>query len=285
MEITPVYQKMNEMFEEVEIYHHIPKGKGIRAQLVLHISPDAVSLAAAIESIHLASLLHDDVIDKASTRRGKKSINYLYGDEMAILVGDIFFSKALQELIPHNPTSATALAHVIYNLSMGEIEDVNLSKQMNLNKDKYMNMIYKKTACLIEMACKEAARLANLDIDTYAKYGKHLGLVFQIIDDILDIVSDEATLGKPVMNDLKEGKMTLPFIYMYEQLNQQDKQYFRTLFKKQLTDKEIDWIKHKIQPAIIQTYNEASKLAHDGIQNIKDQYLQDLMLKLINRKF
>jgi octaprenyl-diphosphate synthase len=283
--MNKVYELMNKMFQDVELFNEIPKGKGVRAKLITTINPDAISLAASVESIHLASLLHDDVIDEAKLRRGKKSINAIYGDKIAIMIGDILFSRALEYLIDYDKMSAKALANVIYMLSMGEMEDVALSENMNLDKNKYMNMIYKKTACLIEMSCRESARLAGLNSEIYAKYGKNLGLVFQIVDDILDIISDEKTLGKPVMNDLYEGKMTLPFIYMYEELNNDEKEYFKTLFKKRLTQEEQNWIKDRIQSAIKKSYQEAVNLANEGIESIDNDYLSEIMLKLINRKF
>ena len=280
-----IYNELNNLFKDIEIFKQIPKGKGVRAKLIKLINPNAIPLAVAVESIHLASLLHDDVIDESELRRGEKSINAIYGDKIAIMLGDIIFSKALEYLIDYDKESAKQLANTIYMLSLGEMEDVNLSEFMNLDKDKYLSMIYKKTACLIEMACKESARLAGLNSENYAIYGKNLGLVFQIVDDILDIVSDEKTLGKPVMNDLYEGKMTLPFIYMYEYLNEDDKNYFKTLFKKRLNEKEINWIKEKIKPAIKKSYEEAVGLANEGVKNIDNEELKNIMLKLINRKF
>ena len=280
-----VYEFMEQKFCEIKEFSKIPKGKGVRAKLIMFINPSAIPLASAVEAIHLASLLHDDVIDESSLRRGKKSINALYGDKMAIMLGDIIFAKALKWLVQYDKLAGIALADTIYMLSMGEMEDVKLSTQMNLDKDKYLSMIYKKTSVLIEMACRESARLAGFDSEKYAKYGKNLGLVFQIIDDILDIVSDEKTLGKPVMNDLYEGKMTLPFIYMYEYLDKKDKEYFKTLFKKRLTKNEENWIKNKIKPAIKRSYEEAKKLAKDGIRGIDEQFLVDTMMKLIDRKF
>ena len=280
-----VYQFMETIFKDIPLFNEIPKGKGIRAKIITFIAPEAIPLAAAVETIHLASLLHDDVIDGATLRRGVESINSKYDNKTAIMLGDILFSKGLEFLIEFDKDSAKSLANVIFLLSQGEMEDVELSKKMNLDKDKYINMIYKKTASLIEMGCREASRIAGLDSEKYAKYGKNLGLVFQIVDDILDIVSDEKTLGKPVMNDLYEGKMTLPFIYMYNQLNENDKNYFKTLFKKRLNRKEEDWIKSKIKPFIKICYQEAVQLAEEGIEGIEEKFLRDLMMKLIEREF
>jgi len=276
---------MENQFREIPLFKELPKGKGIRAQLILAINPKAIPLAAAVETIHLASLLHDDVIDNSKLRRGKKSINYKYGDKTAIMLGDILFAKGLEFLIEYDKIAAHSLANTIYTLSIGEMEDLELSKKMNLKTDKYMEMIYKKTAVLIEMSCRESARLGGLDVVKYANYGKNLGLVFQIIDDILDITSDEKTLGKPVMNDLYEGKMTLPFIYMYKSLNKNEKKYFKSLFKKRLTNNEILWIKERIQPAITKSYKKAFKLANNGLKGIKEPYLIKIMKTVVKRKF
>jgi octaprenyl-diphosphate synthase len=283
--MNKVYEYMNKMFKDVKYFDEIPKGKGVRAKLITTINPNATILAAAVESIHLASLLHDDIIDESKLRRGKISINAKYGDKIAIMLGDMLFAKALERLTNYDKKASESLAKTIYTLSLGEMEDVALSEEMNLDKQKYMNMIYKKTAVLIEMACRESARLVNLEAEKYALYGRNLGLVFQIIDDILDIVSDEETLGKPVMNDLYEGKMTLPFIYMYEELNEKDRNYFKTLFKKRLNKEEEKWIKERIKNAINKSYDEAKSLADEGIKDIKEPFLKEIMMKLIERKF
>jgi octaprenyl-diphosphate synthase len=280
-----VYEYMNEMFKDLKYFDEIPKGKGVRAKLIITINPNAVVLAAAVESIHLASLLHDDVIDESELRRGKCSINAKYGDKIAIMLGDMLFGKALEKLTNYDKKASESLAKTIYILGLGEMEDVVLSKEMNLDKQKYMDMIYKKTAVLIEMACRESARLANLDSQKYALYGRNLGIVFQIVDDILDIVSDEKTLGKPVMNDLYEGKMTLPFIYMYEELEEKEKEYFKTLFKKRLNKEEEKWIKIRITNAIKKSYEEAKNLANEGIMGIEEPFLREIMMKLIERRF
>jgi len=283
--MNEVYEYMNEMFKDTPYFDEIPRGKGVRAKLILAINPEAIPLAASVESIHLASLLHDDVIDESKLRRGKMSLNAKYGDKVAIMIGDMLFAKALETLTNYDKTAGESLAKTIYILSLGEMQDIALSEKMNLDTSKYMDMIYKKTAVLIEMACSESARLKGIDSQKYALYGKNLGLVFQIIDDILDIVSDEETLGKPVMNDLFEGKMTLPFIYMYEELNQDEKEYFKNLFKKRLNKKEEVWIRERIENAIKKSYEYALNLANEGIKDIKEEYLKEMMMKLIERKF
>ena len=135
---------MDEMFKDFEEYQDIQKGKGIRGKLITIIDPNAQKLAAVVESIHLASLLHDDVIDEADTRRGVKSINAKYGDFTAVMLGDILYSRAFYELIEFGSEIAKTVSNAVYLLSQGELEDVKLSNSINLDKDKYMQMIYKK---------------------------------------------------------------------------------------------------------------------------------------------
>ena len=106
-------------------------------------------------------------------------------------------------------------------------------------------MIYKKTAVLIEASAKCAAFLKSYDVDKFAKYGRNLGIAFQIVDDILDIISNDETLGKPALSDYKDGKTTLPYIYLYENLNDEDKKILLRYFKKELSSDEILWVKDK----------------------------------------
>ena len=218
------FKILDDMFKEFSEYKDIEKGKGIRGKLVTIISPSSSKLAAVIEAIHLASLLHDDVIDEADKRRGVISINAKYGDHTAVMLGDIVYSKAFYELIDFGSEIAKVVSNAVYLLSQGELEDVKLSKSINLDKDKYMQMIYKKTASLIEAACAAAALIEGYDKKDFMKYGKNIGIAFQIIDDLLDITQDEKTLGKPAMHDFYEGKVTLPFIYLFEAINNEEKE-------------------------------------------------------------
>ena len=218
------FEIMDEMFSEFEEYKDINKGKGIRGKLITIINPDAHKLAAIVESIHLASLLHDDVIDEAETRRGVASINAKYGDFTAVMLGDIIYSKAFFELIDFGKDIAKIISNAVYLLSQGELEDVKLSKNINTDKAKYINMIYKKTASLIEASCAAAALSKGYESEKFALYGKNIGIAFQIVDDLLDITQDEKILGKPSMVDYFEGKTTLPYIYLLEKLDEKDKE-------------------------------------------------------------
>jgi len=277
-----------------ELYKNISSGKKLRAKLILKIAANegdkAVMLASIVEMIHAASLLHDDVIDDANTRRGQKSINALYGDKTAIMFGDILYSKAFYELCNFPKDIAQSISGAVSKLSVGELLDVELSKKFNSNVEKYFDMIYKKTASLIEAASYCAASLAGVDSDRFALYGKNLGLAFQIIDDILDIVSDDKTLGKPSMNDYKEGKTTLPYIYLYKKLDDDEKKRLLALFKKELGEDDKKWIKQKMQTtgALKECFALVEKLGSEALKSIeeyKNQDLEKIIKDMIDREY
>ncbi len=281
---------LDDMFKEFEEYKDIKKGKGVRGKLITIIDPKAQKLAAVVEGIHLASLLHDDVIDEADLRRGAKSINAKYGEHTAVMLGDIIYSRAFYELVDFGSEIAKTISNAVYLLSQGEMEDVKLSRDINLDKAKYMEMIYKKTASLIEASCKAAALSAGLEADKFAKYGRNIGIAFQIIDDLLDVTQDEETLGKPAMHDYYEGKTTLPFIYLFESCNDEEKEKLKSLYKKKLNNDEINYIrnlfnKYKI---IDKCYKEAKDLVEEAKDEIKEYNIAALNIiadKVVDRKF
>ena len=238
-------------YDEVsKLFKTLKGGKRLRAKLVLKIAPecgDAPLLGAIIELIHAASLLHDDVIDDAALRRGVPSVNATEGSKTAVMLGDILYSKAFSSLAAFDREIARCVADAVTALSLGEMQDVRMADAFNDDAETYMAMLYNKTASLIEASARSAALLSGKDAERYALYGKNLGLAFQIIDDILDIVSDEATLGKPAMNDYVEGKCTLPYIYLYEALEGDDQTRLKSYHGKKLSAEESGWVKEKMQ--------------------------------------
>ncbi|EAJ5681558.1 polyprenyl synthetase family protein [Campylobacter lari] len=268
-------------------------GKKLRSKLLLKIAGESdisYKICAIIELIHAASLLHDDVIDEAKLRRGVKSINAQFGAKNAIMLGDILYSKAFYELSLIDLKLAKIISNAVVMLSVGELMDVNLSETFNTDKNAYLQMIYNKTAILIEASARCGAILANLNEDDFAEYGKNLGLAFQIVDDILDIKGDEQTLGKPAMNDFKEGKTTLAYMYLYEKLNPQDQEILKSYYKKDLSVDELAWIKKKMQEHGIfnQVGQELNIYANNALKaiekyNIKD--LEDIIKSMIEREF
>ena len=284
------FEIMDEMFGDFEEYREIKKGKGIRGRLITVINPEAHKLAAVVESVHLASLLHDDVIDEADMRRGVASVNAKYGDHTAVMLGDIVYSKAFYELIDFGPEIAKIISNAVFLLSQGELEDVKLGKNINLDKSKYMDMIYKKTASLIEAACKAAALSVGYDDEKFALYGKNIGVAFQIVDDILDIVQDEKILGKPSMHDFFEGKTTLPYIYLFDVLNESDKEKLMKMYRKKLDLSQKKWILEKMEKYGIlkRCFDEAEVLVNDAKNAVKEYGIKELEIiadKVVNRSF
>ena len=275
------------------LYAKLPHGKRLRAKLILKIAGNSLSVvktAAVVEMIHAASLLHDDVIDDAYTRRAKPSLNALYGNKTAIMLGDILYSKGFLELNNISPDVAKVISNAVVQLSLGELKDVFLSKTFNLDKEEYLEMIYQKTASLMEASAGAAALLAGKSKDAYMIYGRNLGIAFQMIDDLLDITADATTLGKPALHDFEEGKTTLPYIYLYEVLDSEEKEKLRSLHAKKLSSEEQFWIKMKMQEhqVIQKSYEEAKILIVEAIELMNqrgEDALSSIAMQMIERDF
>ena len=277
------YPKASALFAELS------GGKRLRARLILTIAPEASEaplLGAIVELIHAASLLHDDVIDDAMLRRGVPSVNATQGSKTAIMLGDILYSKAFSELTSFNPSIARAVAESVTRLSVGEMMDVEMAETFNTDRELYLKMLYLKTATLIEACAYSAAILAGKDEQAYATYGKNLGLAFQVVDDILDITADEATLGKPSLNDFSEGKVTLPYIDLYEKLKDDEKIRLTQSHSKVLNEDEKVWIRSKMDEfkIIERSYSHARMLCDEAINAIgEDAALRAIIETVIQR--
>lgn len=275
------------------LYAQLPHGKRLRAKLILKIAGNSLSVvktAAIVEMIHAASLLHDDVIDDAYTRRSKPSLNALYGNKTAIMLGDILYSKGFLELNNIGPDVAKVISNAVVQLSLGELKDVSLSKTFNLDKEVYLEMIYQKTASLMEASAGAAALLAGKSKEAYMTYGRNLGIAFQMIDDLLDITADATTLGKPALHDFEEGKTTLPYIYLHEVLDSDEKEKLRSLHAKKLSTEEQLWIKMKMQEhqVIQKSYEEAKVLIVEAIELMNsrgEDALSSIAMQMIERDF
>ena len=279
--------------EVTKLYAKLPHGKRLRAKLILRIAGSGLSVvktAAVVEMIHAASLLHDDVIDDAYTRRSKPSLNALYGNKTAIMLGDILYSKGFFELNNISADVSKIVSNAVTQLSLGELKDVSLSQSFNLDKETYLEMIYQKTASLIEASAGAAAILAGKPKDVYMTYGRNLGLAFQMIDDLLDITSDTQTLGKPALHDFVEGKTTLPYIYLYEVLDEEEKKRLASLHAKVLNEDEQKWIvlKMKEHQIIQKSYFEAKELIDEAIDLMEihgEKALSGIAKEMIERDF
>ncbi len=276
-----------------KLFENLPHGKRLRAKLVLKIAgtgDDAVRLAAIIEMIHAASLLHDDVIDDAMVRRGVASLNATEGSKQAVMMGDILYSKGFEELTGFERSVASKIASAVTQLSIGELMDVQLSKSFHADEQAYMQMIYQKTAALIEATAASAAILAGKDAHIYGVYGRNLGIAFQIVDDILDISQSSEQLGKPAMHDFEEGKSTLPYIYLFESLNESDRKRLKSLHAKKLSEEEKEWIRAMMDEtgALKKAYLYAKELGDEAVSLMEgagETSLADIVTAMIERDF
>jgi octaprenyl-diphosphate synthase len=184
--------------------------------------------------IHSATLLHDDVVDMSEIRRGKKTANALWDNKASILVGDYLFSLSFQLMVKsQNLAILDLLAKTSSIIADGEILQLQNSTNIDLTEEKYFEIIFGKTAVLFSACCEVGALLNNRpkdEIEALRLFGKYLGMVFQIVDDILDYSSDESTLGKDIGNDFFEGKVTLPIIKTYQKADFANKKLINDMF-------------------------------------------------------
>ena len=202
-------------------------GKRLRPMLVMlsaracdYQGEDDALLAAVIEFIHTATLLHDDVVDDSEMRRGKQTASAIWGNEAAVLVGDYLYSRAFQMMVrAQSMTIMDLLANTTNTIAQGEVLQLLNIRDPGTSEAKYHEVIYAKTACLFEAAARIGAILGGTGDEgeqALQAYGRHLGTAFQLVDDALDYAADSDELGKNVGDDLAEGKPTLPLIYALE---------------------------------------------------------------------
>ena len=178
-------------------------------------------LGVAYEMLHLATLIHDDIVDEAKTRRGNPTVNALWGDKIAILLGDYYFAKTAGLIADiEDPRIDHLFSDTVATVCEGTILEMTTAGRIDLTIDTYYEKIKHKTACLMAACSKGGAIVSGAsdrDIELLYNYGFHLGIAFQIIDDILDYTEDQSTIGKPVGNDLRQGMVTLPLIYALQE--------------------------------------------------------------------
>jgi geranylgeranyl pyrophosphate synthase len=178
-------------------------------------------MSVALEMVHLATLVHDDIVDSASTRRGIPTVNALFGNNIALLLGDYLFAKTAGLVAEVEDFRIDRLfSQTVARICEGTIMEMLSARQLDLSIERYVERISRKTACLISACCKSGAIVAggtDAQIALLEEYGSNLGIAFQIIDDVLDYIGTDASIGKPAGNDLRQGLVTLPLIYALKQ--------------------------------------------------------------------
>ena len=241
-----------ELVDEMTKYHLRTGGKKLRALLTLGsaklcgYSKGArdINLAACIELIHAATLMHDDVIDNGKIRRGKKTLNNIWGNQSSILVGDYLLSRCFEMMVEDgNLEVLKLLSSTSAEISQGEVLQLQHQGEIDMLEETYLKIISAKTASLFSAATKVGAILANKENkikEALEFYGKNIGLTFQIADDALDYNSELKLFGKEIGNDFYEGKITLPIILLYQKTNSNEKQEVKYFFeKKERSENEL----------------------------------------------
>lgn len=220
-----------------DVGDHILSGGGKRlrptllllvAQMLGYRGKSDVTYAAVVEFIHTATLVHDDIIDEAAVRRGRSSINYRWGNQVTVLVGDFLYTHAMQMALSVGRLDALdLLCAVTIEMTEGEILALEMNGRADLQEADYFDVVNRKTAALFGATCRIPGYLVELterQARSLTEFGRNLGVGFQLIDDLLDFTSSTEVLGKPVLSDLKEGKVTLPLILSLPHASSEDRE-------------------------------------------------------------
>jgi octaprenyl-diphosphate synthase len=238
-----------DQIEEVNEHLLFMRGKLFRPTLLLLCSgvddqecEDALTLAAVVELVHLATLVHDDAVDHSVLRRGLPTVNALWTHQVSVIMGDYLYSKGVSELARVGNLEALAvLARAANEMSVGEMRQLTSYDALDFSEDDYYRLIAAKTASLMAAACEMGAISGAPDYrEALASYGHNLGMAFQIADDLLDYTGTEAVTGKPTGHDLRERKVTLPLVSALERVSKKEDEEIRDFFTRiDPTDQEI----------------------------------------------
>jgi octaprenyl-diphosphate synthase len=224
-----------------ELAGHLIAGGGKRMRPMLTLASAALldypgsrhhKLAAAVEFIHTATLLHDDVVDLSEMRRGKRTANLIWGNPASVLVGDFLFSRAFELMVEDGSLKVLRiLSHASAVIAEGEVDQLTAQRQVGTSEEHYLHIIGAKTAALFAAACRiapvvaEAGEQAEEALDSF---GRNLGIAFQLVDDAIDYASDEATMGKGRGDDFRDGKVTLPVILANARGSDDDRAFWKS---------------------------------------------------------
>jgi octaprenyl-diphosphate synthase len=261
------------------------RGKKFRPTLLLltarlrgNLGREAVLCAAVVEMVHAAALIHDDSVDKSGLRRGLPTVNGLWTDEMAIIMGDYLYAQAMATLVTHKlDTPMGILARVVTEMSCGEALEFQYAHDLDVTEAQYEELIRAKTGSLIGAATEIGAGLNGGARDLrrrsrYRRFGETLGLAFQIVDDLFDYLGDPKVTGKPVGSDLAEGKVTLPLIAALRQAGEADRRRLRRLaLRKRWTADQWSQLKSLVETCGGFEYARARAVTHaDASRRILD---------------
>ena len=258
-----------------------------------------IALAACVEFIHTATLLHDDVVDESDLRRGLDSANAVWGNKPSVLVGDFLFSRSFELMVEDGSLEVLAiLSKASSVIAEGEVAQLITANDTATGESAYMDVIRGKTAKLFSAACRVGAVVADspkLEKEALDTYGMNLGITFQLIDDVLDYSAKQATLGKAVGDDFREGKITLPIILAFQRGNDEERAFWkRTLEELDQTDDDLEQAfalmeKHQALGDTVDRARHYGAIARDSLGVFPDspvrQALTDIVDFCIERAF
>ena len=283
-----------------QISHYIVNagGKRIRPRLVLMFSEalgfagtERFELAAAVEFIHTATLLHDDVVDESSLRRGRQTANAMFGNAASVLVGDFLYSRAFQMMVSVNRMHVLeVLADATNVIAEGEVMQLMNMHDPDLSVEDYLRVIRYKTAKLFEASARLGAVLADAGHaveEACADYGRSLGTAFQLVDDLLDYEGDALSMGKTVGDDLREGKPTLPLLLAMARCSDEDRQLMRHAIEHGNTSRLDDLLTIVRRTGALQATREAARAEADkacaALASLPDTSARKALLELSTR--
>ena len=296
-----------ELVQKMTDYHMKTGGKRLRALLTLGSAKLCgytkgsrdVNLAACVELIHSATLMHDDVIDEGAVRRGKETLNKVWNNHSSVLVGDYLLSRCFEMMVEDgNIEVLKLLSSTSSKIAQGEVLQLQHKGEADLLEDTYINIISLKTAALFSAATKTGAVIAGCNIkekNALESYGKNLGLAFQIADDALDYYSKEIIFGKEIGKDFYEGKTTLPLIIIFQKGNDEERSFLLEIMKKEKRN-EDDFSeilalinKYKAVDASLKRAEYFVNVSYDSLGIFQDsedkKILQNLTGFSLNRSF
>lgn len=204
------------------------------------------SLGACMEMIHMATLIHDDVIDGSDTRRGRHTACHVYGNTAGILTGDVLLARAMDILAVDGDLDIIRLvSKAVVEMATGEVMEVESRGRFDLDRERYLDILRRKTATFLGACCKAGALVAGAELalsENIEQYGEAAGMGFQITDDLLDFRGPRETTGKPRATDFREGCVTMPLIHLREQLSNEESEYVRSKFGNGVTEVDLDLI-------------------------------------------
>tara|TARA_Y100000992_G_scaffold183913_1_gene124242 strand:+ start:1311 stop:2324 length:1014 start_codon:yes stop_codon:yes gene_type:complete len=287
-----------DLVQKMTDYHLKTGGKRLRALLTLQSAKLCdyakggrdINLAACVELIHAATLMHDDVIDHSEIRRGQKTLNKLWGNQSSILVGDYLLSRCFEMMVEDgNIEILKLLSSTSSEIAQGEVLQLQHKGEIDMLEETYLKIISSKTAALFSAATRVGAILGNKESkfkDALEFYGKNLGLTFQIADDALDYNSDLKIFGKKIGNDFFEGKVTLPIILLYQNSSKEIKEKLKNLFIKiERTNEDLNFVldlikKHNIINKCYKKADHFINLASNSLSIFDDSVEKNILKNL-----